>query len=244
MTDLHTHILPGIDDGSPDPQTSLQMLRMEREQGVDVVALTPHFYPERETPEQFLLRRARALHRLQDAISQLSAEQQRDLPRIALGAEVAWVPWLTELRGISRLCYQGSDHLLLELPVGPWEPGLFRRLYEFMSCTGLTPVIAHIDRYLALETPRQLDALFSLGVPIQLSASAFSGFRMRQKALRLLRNGNAHLLISDCHGIEHRKPNLSLAYAAVKKALGEQACLQLSANSDHWILPEAADGSD
>jgi protein subunit release factor B len=54
MTDLHTHILPGMDDGSPDVETSIAMLRMEAEQGVHTVVLTPHFYRDRERPEHFL----------------------------------------------------------------------------------------------------------------------------------------------------------------------------------------------
>ena len=57
MTDLHTHILPGMDDGAVSVETSLEMLRMERDQGVDAVVLTPHFYRDRERPEQFLARR-------------------------------------------------------------------------------------------------------------------------------------------------------------------------------------------
>ena len=53
MIDLHTHILPGMDDGAKDTATSLQMLRMERDQGVDTVVLTPHYYRHRESAEDF-----------------------------------------------------------------------------------------------------------------------------------------------------------------------------------------------
>ena len=65
MTDLHTHILPGMDDGAKDAAAAAAMLRMEAEQGVTGVALTPHFYRADETPERFLARRGAAcsIHR-------------------------------------------------------------------------------------------------------------------------------------------------------------------------------------
>ena len=89
MTDLHTHILPGMDDGAPDVETSLAMLREEARQGVDTVVLTPHFYRDRERPEHFLARRARAADRLNSAIQALPGEERRAMPRLILGAEVA-----------------------------------------------------------------------------------------------------------------------------------------------------------
>ena len=58
MIDLHTHILPGMDDGAKDVKTSLALLRMESAQGVGTVVLTPHFYRDREEPQHFLTRRA------------------------------------------------------------------------------------------------------------------------------------------------------------------------------------------
>ena len=79
MTDLHTHILPGMDDGAKTPEESLQMLRMERDQGVDTVVLTPHFYRDRERPEWFLARRrasAEALRQEAEALRGPAAEYQ------------------------------------------------------------------------------------------------------------------------------------------------------------------------
>ena len=57
MTDLHTHILPGMDDGAKDAQMSIAMLRAQRDQGVDTVVLSPHFYGDREDVDRFLRRR-------------------------------------------------------------------------------------------------------------------------------------------------------------------------------------------
>ena len=79
MTDLHTHILPGMDDGAESVEMSLDMLRMERDQGVDAVVLTPHFYRDRERPEHFLNRRRAAGEALRDALMALPEEETRTL---------------------------------------------------------------------------------------------------------------------------------------------------------------------
>ena len=82
MTDLHTHILPGMDDGAESVEMSLDMLRMERDQGVDAVVLTPHFYRDRERPEHFQKRRWAAAEALRNALLALPEEELRSMPRL------------------------------------------------------------------------------------------------------------------------------------------------------------------
>ena len=85
MTDLHTHILPGMDDGARTVKESLKMLRMERSQGVDTVVLTPHFYRDYETPEHFLQRREESVRVLETVIGRLPESEQKKLPRRSCG---------------------------------------------------------------------------------------------------------------------------------------------------------------
>ena len=59
--DFHSHILPGIDDGSQSLEETVELLRLEARQGIDAVIATPHFYPDRDKPEAFLKNRARAV---------------------------------------------------------------------------------------------------------------------------------------------------------------------------------------
>ena len=85
LIDFHSHIRPGIDDGARSPDESLKMLELMAAQGVSKVVSTSHFYPERESPESFLSRRAKAVGRLRTVM--------RDgLPDVYLGAEVAYFP--------------------------------------------------------------------------------------------------------------------------------------------------------
>ena len=208
MTDLHTHILPGMDDGSRSVEMSLAMLREEAAQGVTTVALTPHYYRERESSSDFLARRAVAYEKLEAAIAELPEPERASLPARVLAAEVAWVPNLADCSRLRELCYQGTSAFLLELPMQPWYDGLFSQLYDLISMTGLTPVIAHIDRYWHGQKPARLAELASLGLPTQLSAEALLRLSTRSKALKALRSGQAQYLMSDCHRSSDRKPNL------------------------------------
>ena len=88
MTDLHTHILPGMDDGARNVQESLDLLRMEWEQGVHTVVLTPHLYRDRENLSHFLHRRERAVEELEWALDGLPVQARENLPQLILGAEV------------------------------------------------------------------------------------------------------------------------------------------------------------
>ena len=88
--DFHSHILPCVDDGSHSVEESLQMLRMEAEQGVTHVVLTPHFYAKHDSPERFLQRRAAAWETLQAAMA-----GEEGLPQITLCAEVYYFPGIS-----------------------------------------------------------------------------------------------------------------------------------------------------
>ena len=228
MTDLHTHILPGMDDGAADAAMSLQMLRQERLQGVDTVVLTPHFYPERESAARFLARRAAAWERLQTAIAELPEEERQTVPRLLLGAEVAFLPGLgSEVR---QLCIGNTDFMLLEMPFFRWSGQLIRQLYDLVGQTGVTPVLAHIDRYFSCQKREHLQDLLSMGLPTQLGTELLlGGFSAKRQGMKLLKTNAAHFVASDCHDPVHRPPNLGKAMAVVRSKLGAEACIAMQA---------------
>lgn len=209
MTDLHTHILPGMDDGAADLAQSLAMLRMERRQGVDTVVLTPHFYRVDETVESFLDRRSRAYETVCAALPP-------NAPELILGAEVTWYHGIMDEPRITELCLGESPCILLELPLRPWPESLLEQVYQFAGVTGTTPILAHVERYLHLQKDGQLRTLLEMGIPMQLSAEAFGKVFSRLKAMRLLKSGT-WFLGSDCHNTNTRPPNLGPAAAYIKK---------------------------
>lgn len=210
MTDAHTHILPGIDDGAADVEQSLAMLRIQREQGVDTVLLTPHFYREEETVEEFLARRQASFHALMDAIG------DEPMPKLVLGAEVYWYPGISREEELHKLCLEGTKLLLLELPYAPWTDRILEEVDDIQMLRGLTPLIAHVDRYFRFQKQGQIRLLQQMGFPIQLNASGFRGFLRRRKLLRILRDRKC-CIGSDCHGPEFRAPCMDKAAACLKK---------------------------
>ncbi len=230
MIDLHTHILPGVDHGACDPEMSLQMLRMEQKQGVHTVALTSHFYCDQESPREFLARRKAAWETLQEAVKQA----EEPMPKLILGAEVAWAPGMDHWQELPDLCYEGSGCLLVELPYAPWNEELFRQLYNLMNRTGLTPVIAHVDRYFRNQKKAQLEELLEMGLPMQLSADSLLNPMDRGKALHLLRRQSL-ALISDSHNTKERRPNVGDALKWLKKKQGEEFVSRLVAETEELL---------
>ncbi|MBQ9973409.1 MAG: hypothetical protein IJP02_00440 [Oscillospiraceae bacterium] len=227
MTDLHTHILPGMDDGAADVEQSLAMLAMEAEQGVTRVALTPHFYPKRESVCDFLTRRQAAYDRLTEAISRLPETERARLPKMYLGAEVAWQSDLLDCADLSGLCLGDGRYMLVELPFTAWNRQTVRQLWELMACHGITPVIAHLERYLADQSSKMVDSLLELDIPVQISCDILGHVFARRRAMKLLRSGQAHLIATDCHDCSHRAPNMARGLSVLTAKLGRERVEEL-----------------
>lgn len=220
MTDLHTHILPGIDDGAQSVEESLAMLRMERSQGVDTVVLTPHFYRDRENPKRFLRRRQESAVALARRVIELSEQEREALPQMLLGAEVTWWPDMADWEELPEMCIGDTRNLLLELPFTPWNDRMIYQLHELFGRTGITPVIAHLERYLKIQRPEYIREVLQLGVPVQVSADILLRPIARGGAMKLLRQGQAHVVASDCHRCVGRIPNLAAATDLLRRKLG------------------------
>lgn len=219
MTDFHSHILPGIDDGSPDRETSLKMLALEWEQGVKRVVATPHFYPRYEAPEQFLLRRDEAESTLREAMTDSAF-----LPELLVGAEVYYFRGISESEWLPKLTIRGTDLVLIEMPLPPWSDAMFRELAQIREKWGITPVIAHIDRYFnPLRTYGIPRILMELPVLVQANASFFLRRGRSAMAMKMLKRDQIQLLGSDCHDLTDRAPNLGSALARIEKKLGPEA---------------------
>ncbi len=230
MTDLHTHILPCMDDGAKTAEESLAMLRMQRDQGVNTVVLTPHFYPDREDVDTFLRRRGEAMVCLQNILNAVGTEAQT-LPRLLLGAEVAWRSDLLECERLGELCIGKTKNMLVELPFTPWTEHMVNQLYELLSCFGVTPIIAHLERYLQIQNPQIIGRLLELNVPVQISSGALSHFMGRRRALKLLCSGQAQVIASDCHDCTTRPPDMAQSVRFLQRKLGGQAVQELIDNA-------------
>ena len=225
MIDLHTHILPGVDDGSKDLKMSVEMLRRSARQGVSTLALTPHFYARRHTLEDFLQRRSNAL-------AQLETQLPNGAPNLLVGAEVAYFDGISTSEEIARLQLGDTGLLLVEMPFGRWTPRMAQELADMRGNLGLTPVLAHVNRYPAYDQfPRHCDWLAEKGVLFQCNTEAFFSLLRRGRMLKLLSKGRIHFLGSDTHDLENRPPNMAKAARIINQKLGAAPLELLTARS-------------
>lgn len=219
IIDFHSHILPGIDDGSTSVEESIAMLRMEAEQGIDHVIATPHFYAKHDSPEDFFKRRDEAEAMLREEMA-----KHEGLPQLSVGAEVYFFPGIADSDVLKELTIDKKECIILEMPVDSWTNSMYREMEGIPVRQGITPIIAHIDRYIGpFKTRGIMERLEQLPVLVQASASSFLNAKTRRLALRLLREDKIHLIGSDCHNASTRKPNMGQAITIIEKRLGVEA---------------------
>ena len=218
IIDFHSHILPQMDDGSSSVEESIAMLQMEAAQGITKVIATPHFYPHRDTPETFLTRRQASLERLQEAMGAYEG-----LPEIICGAEVYFFSGISDSEAIPQLTIGEKQYILIEMPQPVWSASMYAELEEIWNKWRITPIIAHVDRYLSpFRTYGIPERLEQLPVLVQANAGFFLRGSSRGRALRMLERDQIQLLGSDCHNMTSRLPNLDGARQMIEKHLSQE----------------------
>ena len=232
VIDFHSHILPGIDDGSKDLETSLEMLRMSAAQGVTDMVATPHFYASKEGFETYLEKR---IH----AFETLCASRTPDMPRIRLGAEVAFFKGISQAEKIEELAEQTGRILLLEMPFMEWTDRDVQEVERMASCGRYTLMLAHLERYMGMsENKKKLKQLLEFPAVVQINAESLLDWKKRGKLIRMFRKGQAEVLGSDCHGIHHRQPNLANGREVLEKKLGCEFLEQMDAQGSRLLRIE------
>ena len=217
--DFHTHILPGIDDGSASLEESIELLKKEAEQGITHVVATPHFYAWNDTPENFIERRNRAFIALSEEMKKYPG-----LPEISLGAEVYYYHGIADSEALDLLTLSGKRFILIEMPMAKWTESMYQEIEAIYTRRGITPIMAHMDRYIAPFATHKIPEKFAkLPVLVQANAGFFLNGGLTSKlAFRLLKEDKIQLLGSDCHNLTSRVPNLSGAIEAIERKLGTE----------------------
>lgn len=215
MLDFHTHILPGIDDGSADIDTSLKMLEMLKNQNVDTVVATPHFYYNVMSLEKFKSYRQISINLL---LEELEKKKISERPKIALGAEVKFFYGLDVYESAEDLCIEGTRFMLVEMPFEKWEHKMYSTLKKLKENREITPVIAHIERYFPYNTKREMmKNLVDVGALMQCNTSFFNSFFTRYQAFFMYRDGLIQFVGTDCHNITNRKPDYDTSIKLIEK---------------------------
>ena len=227
MTDLHCHILPGIDDGAHNPDASIQLLQMEDRDGVNQIVLTPHFNSERETVEEFCQKRRRGVMALAEPLQKSGLKIE-----FKLGAEIYFSPALPEL-DLKKLCLSGTDILLIELPVD-YNPGWTKEILFDIQMQGFRPLLAHVDRYpYVLEHPEMLYELVCAGIYTHMNASSLLRKPHETKQMKKLIGWNlVHTLATDAHSVHRRPAQLAKGLEQVRHWYGEEMVEGMIRNGD------------
>ena len=238
MIDLHCHILPGMDDGSPDVETSLAMLRRQAEQGIGAVCATSHYYAWQNDIETFCERRAAALQKL------LDAWPEERLPRVIPAAEVAFFTGISACPDLGRLCIQGTKTLLLEMPFTEWNDFQAEEVSALVLDRGFQVVLVHPERFCASRGNRdRLRELEELPVAVQVNAETLIRWRTRRLGLQLLREAQLPLLASDCHNLTTLPPNLDEGRKITGRKLGDIFLDKIDQNAGRLLQPAAEKGT-
>lgn len=217
MIDIHSHILPGMDDGAKDPEEAAKLIETLQQQGITLIALTPHFYPHREPQERFILRREKAY----DLLKGIDIEM-----KFVLASETFLTENLLLNECIDDLCMEQTKFLLLELPfTRDWNARTYRLIDGLMSKFGIHPIIAHIERYPAMNRKADreniLKNLADMGCMFQIDTDSVTNLRTRYSMLKLIKSGWVDFIGSDCHDLTVRKPQFDKFNDIVRKKLGQ-----------------------
>ena len=214
LVDIHSHILPGVDDGAATVEEALEMLRIAELDGIDRIVATPHVPPKPGVdliPEQIVA--------LVGSLNEMVSNNAIPI-EILVGSEIRVEPNIVEsLQRGDMLTLNGSPYVLLELPLfGEWPAHVRDTIFD-LQMAGYVPVLAHVERYPAVQRdPDLLEELVSTGVLMQVNADSImgnSGGRARATARRLLRSHMAHIVASDAHSPRSRAPRIALAYERI-----------------------------
>jgi len=212
MIDLHTHILPEMDDGAKDRDEALALISLLKIQGVQKIVLTPHYYPHLESLSDFLRRRDISYQSIADSDAEL-----------ILGSETYLSELLFSMDSIEGLCIGKSGYLLLELPyTNKWSLGVFKQIDHLIAKYNICPIIAHAERYEAVKGHKEIvfQKLVDLGCMLQFNADSVVNRKSRAETLKLMKEGWVDFIGSDCHNITSRAPQLDLFKEIVGKKLG------------------------
>ncbi len=232
MIDTHSHFLPGIDDGADSVESALKILEDLKNQGVDTVVSTSHYYEWQEDISSFLSRREQAYNILIENMQKLGGEY----PNIVLGAEVALTPEIPKSEDLKKLCIGDTNNILIELPYSGYHEWIPYAIFEISSRHGLVPVLAHFERFCTSKNKlQQYKELLALDVKLQINTESFL-YRKPFKVIKhLAKEGAIDVIGSDTHNMTSRKSTFADGIKRIDKKFGKDFLVKLDNNAKKLI---------
>lgn len=222
--DIHTHILPGVDDGSSSMEETMKMLTAAYDEGVKTIVATPHYIPGRHNA---------GAERLREVYEQVCAEAAAVWPdlRIMLGNEIYYKDnAVNDLKSHRALTLAETDYVLVEFSVRSEYRTIFHAV-RTLTEAGYRPIIAHVERYGCLyKKYDDIENLIDAGAYIQINTESLTGGFLDRRAAfcrRLLAEGYVYFLGSDCHDTGLRKPLMKTALDKLDRTTCEDQIVRI-----------------
>ena len=219
IIDVHSHILPGVDDGASDWDTSMQMLIKSAEEGVKQVIATPHYYPWRTNATAQEIRRL-----CKEAQEKLLVNHGVEM-EVYPGQEILYgVGVLEDLKAGEILTLADSRYVLVEFMPDEVFSVLYYAVREMISA-GYTPVLAHVERYDCLHQMDNFKRLKEGGALFQMNANAVCDGILSRKSRwskKMLRAGLIDYIASDMHNLTSRGPYTKEEIESIRKVVESQ----------------------
>ena len=181
---------------------------------------TPHFYfLQYKDADDFLAARSASRQMLDSYIKKEDCFSE--IPHLLMGAEVHLSPEVASMPDLNKLCIEGTNYILLELPFQPWSPWVYQSVFEIISKHNLRPILAHLERYLPMNNDN-LPQLLSMEVYVQVNADSVCGFFTFHDIKKLYNSGLPLLIGSDVHNINVRKTHFGKAVKKAERKFGSE----------------------
>jgi protein-tyrosine phosphatase len=222
MVDLHTHILPYIDDGASNTEEAYKLMEHLKKQNVTCAVCTPHFNPIYTSLEEFIQHRDSALKHLEEFEFSL-----------IMGSETVLHEFLLHYPDLKQLCIGNTNYLLVELSFDKkWDDKLFFVLERIILYYDMIPIIAHVERYPSINKKLNiLKKLHDLGCIIQVNTGSLLNKNLKHKVFYFMKHGFVDVLGSDCHNIMKRPPIITEAIELIATKFGKEYMYKLINNS-------------
>lgn len=218
ITDIHTHILYGVDDGAECLGDSMKLIGEEWDQGVRRIILTPHYGPKFGRPDRKVL---------EERFREIEEETKKYYPdmKLYLGSELYYQKdTIQDLKDGKALTMAGTRYVLTEFGVGDSYSRIFKAVQD-MVYAGFLPIIAHVERYEAiLGHMDRAEELVKTGVYLQVNTGSFLGGLLDKRASfckKLLKEQLVCFVGSDCHDMGKRCPDMEKGLGIIRKKFGE-----------------------
>lgn len=233
LIDMHSHIIPGVDDGAQDMETCMQMLRIAAQDGISKIILTPHNKPGHRP-----MNSPRVSPKVQELTDRL-ADEKIDI-KLYIGSELYYRSDLAqEIENARALPLAGSRYVLVEFNPSDDYDYIRNGLYSLLM-NGYYPILAHVERYRNIRARKSgMSDLAQLGCYFQINAGSVMGkfgFDARQYTRKLIKQKQVHFIATDAHDAKKRAPYLSACADYVAGKYGKEYAGRLFYDNPYHVI--------